>query len=159
MRLSQRTRAAFALTLLACASGAHAAITGYCDWSPADSACPLIKSEAACTGDCKWSSYGSECEVEPDAFDDKVQYASDSITREFMAQYEKCDENQGKGVKCVADTNCQYDANAGDCYPTAAYKSAMDAKCASASAGERTCVGFVAPATAFIAATALAALA
>ena len=62
-------------------------------------------------------------------------------------------------MKCVADTNCQYDASASDCYPTDEFSLAMDAKCASASAGERTRVGFVAPATAFVAATALAALA
>jgi len=159
MRASQRVRAVFALTLLfACASSAHAAVTGFCDYMTLSVSCALMMSSSACTGDCTWNAGDSACEA-PASGAVTVLSATDAISRAWSTQVLACTAENNDQPGCDADSNCEYDSGSGDCSVTEAFTLSKYATCASTSAGERTRVGFVAPATAFVAATALAALA
>ncbi len=156
---SARRTIALALTLLvACASSANAAITGFCDYFDLTVTCEAIKTSAACTGDCTWN--GSDCEADASLMASVVFTATDSTSQAFTTQVLACTADNGDATSCAADTNCEYDASSGECSAPAAFALSTWQTCkTSTSAGERTRVGFVAPATAFVAATALAALA
>jgi hypothetical protein len=156
---SARRTIALALTLLvACASSANAAITGFCDYFDLTVTCDAITSSAACTGDCTWN--GSDCEADASLMSVVMFNATDSTSQAFTTQALACTADDNDATSCAADTNCEYDASSGDCTVTTAFTLSTWKTCkTSTSAGERTRVGFVAPATAFVAATALAALA
>ena len=156
---SARRTIALALTLLvACASSANAAITGFCDYFQLTLTCAGHATSAACTGDCTWN--GSDCEADASLMASVVFTATDSTSQAFVTQAVACTADNNDATSCAADTNCEYDASSGDCSVTNAFTLSKYQTCqTSTSAGERTRVGFVAPATAFVAATALAALA
>jgi len=156
---SARRTIALALTLLvACASSANAAITGFCDYFQLTLTCAGHATSAACTGDCTWN--GSDCEADASLMASVVFTATDSTSQAFVTQAVACTADDSDATSCAADTNCEYDASSGDCSVTNAFTLSKYQTCqTSTSAGERTRVGFVAPATAFVAATALAALA
>ena len=156
---SARRTIALALTLLvACASSANAAITGFCDYFQLTLTCAGHATSAACTGDCTWN--GSDCEADASLMASVVFTATDSTSQAFVTQALACTADNNDATSCAADTNCEYDASSGDCSVTNAFTLSKYQTCqTSTSAGERTRVGFVAPATAFVAATALAALA
>ena len=156
---SARRTIALALTLLvACASSANAAITGFCDYFQLTLTCAGHATSAACTGDCTWN--GSDCEADASLMASVVFAATDSTSQAFVTQAVACTADNNDATSCAADTNCEYDASSGDCSVTNAFTLSKYQTCqTSTSAGERTRVGFVAPATAFVAATALAALA
>eukprot|EP00223_Ostreococcus_mediterraneus_P008146 CAMPEP_0179708312 /NCGR_PEP_ID=MMETSP0937-20121108/5307_1 /TAXON_ID=548131 ORGANISM="Ostreococcus mediterraneus, Strain clade-D-RCC2593" /NCGR_SAMPLE_ID=MMETSP0937 /ASSEMBLY_ACC=CAM_ASM_000575 /LENGTH=159 /DNA_ID=CAMNT_0021581631 /DNA_START=192 /DNA_END=671 /DNA_ORIENTATION=+ len=158
--VSSSRKRAFALALVfACASSAHAAVTGFCDYFTLTTACLAITSSAACTGDCAWSAADSECQLDSSAAL-VVLTATDPTSRAYATQVYACLADENDGTSCAADTNCEYDASSGECSVTGTFTVSTYATCsASTSAGERTRVGFVAPATAFVAATALVALA
>ena len=150
-------------------TSAGASITGFCDYFPLTVTCAAITSSAACTGDCTWNAGDTECEA-PASGILPVLTAMDSISQAFTTQFLACTADNGDATNCAADTNCEYDASSGECSVKEAFALSKYATCpaspsppapspASTSAGERTRVGFVAPATAFVAATALAALA
>jgi len=155
---SARRTIALALTLLvACASSANAAITGFCDYFQLTLTCAGHATSAACTGDCTWN--GSDCEADASLMASVVFTATDSTSQAFVTQAVACTADNNDATSCAADTNCEYDASSGDCSVTNAFTLSKYQTCQTSSAGERTRVGFVAPATAFVAATALAALA
>ena len=147
------------LLAFACASSARAAVTGFCDYMPLTMMCVAITSSAACTGDCTWNAGDTECEARASGIL-PVLTATDPTSRAYATQVYACLADGNDGTSCEADTNCEYDASSGECSVTGAFGVSTYATCsASTSAGERTRVGFVAPATAFVAATALVALA